>query len=251
MDIKSPELLGFILAFARASAWIVLVPPFSNKAIPAMAKIGLAAGLGLAAAPAAAPTNADPSWAELAAAVVLQVVAGLVLGFLVMLVLSAAQAAGGLIGLFGGLSLPPQLDPLSMNQATPTSALYEMVAMALLFASNGHVILTRGFLASFSATRAVAPAAAASTLTHALSTFFVGALEIAAPLLAVLFAAQMVLGLLTKASPQLSAMSLSFPIQITAVLAMLGVGITVLPGAVAQLLHQAGQYAPSLFGAGH
>jgi flagellar biosynthetic protein FliR len=247
MDVKSPELLGFILAFARASAWIVLVPPFSNKAIPAMAKVGLAGGLGLAAASSAAPVNTDPSWAELAADVVLQVVAGLVLGFLVMLILNAAQAAGGLIGLFGGLSLPPQMDPLSLNQATPTSALYEMIAMALLFASNGHVILTRGFLASFAATKPVAPAAAAATLTHAVSTFFVGALEIAAPLLAVLFAAQMVLGLLTKASPQISAMSLSFPIQITAVLAMLGVGITVLPGAVAQLLHQAGQYAPALF----
>jgi flagellar biosynthetic protein FliR len=251
MNLQSAEVLGFIYAFARASAWIVLVPPFSNKAIPAMAKVGLAGGLGLAAASSAAPTNLDPTWAQLAAGVALQAVAGLVLGFLTMLILSAAQAAGGLIGLFGGLSLPPQLDPLSMNQATPTSSLYEMIAMALLFASNGHVILTRGFLASFAATKPISPAGAASTLTHAMSTFFVGALEIAAPLLAVLFAAQMVLGLLTKASPQMNALSLSFPIQITAVLALLGVGITVLPGAVSSLLNQANAYAPSLFGIGH
>jgi flagellar biosynthesis protein FliR len=251
MDLKSPQLFGFVLAFARASGWIVLVPPFSNKAIPAMAKVGLAAGLGLAAAPMAAPTTGDPTWAQLAAGVALQAVAGLVLGFLVMVIMSAVQAAGGLIGLFGGLSLPPQLDPLSMNQATPTSSLYEMIAMALLFASNGHIILTRGFLASFAATSPVSAASAAGTLTHAVSTFFVGALEIAAPLLAVLFASQMVLGLLTKASPQMNALSLSFPIQITAVLALLGVGITVLPGAVAQLLSRANEYAPSLFGIGH
>jgi flagellar biosynthesis protein FliR len=251
MNLQSAEVLGFIYAFARASAWIVLVPPFSNKAIPAMAKVGLAGGLGLAAATSAAPANLNPSWAELAAGVALQAVAGLVLGFLTMLILSAAQAAGGLIGLFGGLSLPPQLDPLSMNQATPTSSLYEMIAMALLFASNGHVLLTRGFLASFAATKPISPGDAAGTLTHAMTTFFVGALEIAAPLLAVLFAAQMVLGLLTKASPQMNALSLSFPIQITAVLALLGVGITVLPGAVGQLLNQANAYAPSLFGIGH
>ncbi|BEP14249.1 flagellar biosynthetic protein FliR [Acidothermaceae bacterium B102] len=250
MSFSSPMVYGFILAFARASAWIVLVPPFSNKAIPAMAKVGLAAGLGLAAAGSAAPTG-ELTWPQLMAGVGLQVVAGLVLGFLVMLILGAAQAAGGLIGLFGGLSLPPQLDPLSLNQSTPTSALYEMIAMALLFASNGHVILTRGFLASFSATQPVNPAAAASTLTHAMTTFFVGALEISAPLLAVLFASQMVLGLVSKASPQMNAMSLSFPIQITAVLALLGVGITILPGAVGQLLHQATSNAPALFGLGH
>jgi flagellar biosynthesis protein FliR len=208
MDFKSPMIYGFILAFARASAWIVLVPPFSNKAIPKMAKVGLAAGLGLAAASAAAPAT-DLTWPQLIAAVALQTVAGLVLGFLVMLILGAAQAAGGLIGLFGGLSLPPQLDPLSMNQSTPTSALYEMIAMALLFVSNGHIILTRGFLASFAATQPISPAAAAGTLTHAMTTFFVGALEISAPLLAVLFAAQMVLGLLSKASPQMNAMSVS------------------------------------------
>jgi flagellar biosynthesis protein FliR len=250
MDFKSPMIYGFILAFARASAWIVLVPPFSNKAIPAMAKVGLAAGLGLAAAGSAAPSG-DLTWPQLIAGVALQTVAGLVLGFLVMLILGAAQAAGGLIGLFGGLSLPPQLDPLSLNQSTPTSALYEMIAMALLFVSNGHVILTRGFLASFAATQPISPAAAAGTLTHAMTTFFVGALEISAPLLAVLFASQMVLGLVSKASPQMNAMSLSFPIQITAVLAMLGVGITVLPGAVGQLLSRANEYAPSLFGIGH
>jgi flagellar biosynthesis protein FliR len=250
MSLQSPMLYGFILAFARASGWIVLVPPFSNKAIPAMAKVGLAGGLGLAAAGSAAPAS-DLTWPQLMAGVALQAVAGLVLGFLVMLILSAAQAAGSLIGLFGGLSLPPQLDPLSLNQATPTSALYEMIAMALLFVSNGHVILTRGFLASFAATQPISPAAAAGTLTHAVSTFFVGALEIAAPLLAVLFAAQMVLGLLSKASPQMNAMSISFPIQITAVLALLGVGITVLPGAVAQLLDRANEYAPALFGIVH
>jgi flagellar biosynthesis protein FliR len=250
MNVSDPVVLGFVLAFARASAWIVLVPPFSNKAIPAMAKVGLAGGLGLAAAGQAAPKT-DMTWPQLMAAVGLQVVAGLVLGFLVMLVLSAAQAAGGLIGLFGGLSLPPQLDPLSLNQATPTSALYEMVAMALLFASNGHLILTRGFLASFAATQPVNPGAAAATLTHAMTTFFVGALEISAPLLAVLFASQMVLGLVSKASPQMNAMALSFPIQITVVLALLGLGITVLPNAVGQLLNQATSHSPSLFGLGH
>ena len=54
-----------------------------------------------------------------------------------------------------------------------------------------------------------------------------------------LFASQMVLGLVSKASPQMNAMALSFPIQITVVLALLGLGITVLPNAVGQLLNQA------------
>ena len=61
---------------------------------------------------------------------------------------------------------------------------------------------------------------------------FVGALQIAGPLIVVLFIADMALGVLNRIAPQLNAFSMSFPIKIGLTLLLVGLGFTLLPGVV-------------------
>ncbi len=245
-------LLAWLLAFVRAGAWLAVVPPFSNRrVIPAPALVGVAGALALLAAghipPGAVPTDTP----GLIGAVVLQAFTGLVLGLPIMILLSAVASAGGMVDLFGGINLPPSLDPLSQNQTPLMGQLYEQVALVLLFVSDGELLIVHGFVASFGANGLALTSTArlASLFTGDLATCFLAGLEMAAPIILVLFATQVVLALLAKAAPQMNVWLLGFPLQVLLSLVLVAVGITVLPGYLSNIVGRALQDMGALLGA--
>src|SRR3546814_2471245 len=54
ITIAGEALVAYLLASVRIVAWLAVVPPFSSRAIPAMAKVVLSLGLAFAMAPALA-----------------------------------------------------------------------------------------------------------------------------------------------------------------------------------------------------
>ena len=242
VDISAPLLIGFILALVCALAWLVIVPPFGNRTVlPPMAMVGVAMGLAVAVAPHVAGADVPLATPSLIGAVLIQVLTGVALGFLVRILIDAVTAAGSLIDLFGGIVLPPALDPLSSNQTPMLGQFYEQVAVVLLFAGNGELLIFDGFLRSFSTVGLSLPSlgAVANTMAGALATFFTAALEIAAPVVIVLFSAQLVLGMVSKAIPQMNVFWLGFPIQILLSFLLIGASVTVLPGFVNRLVDTA------------
>lgn len=246
-------LLSFMLVFVRALAWLVVVPPFSNRGIvPRPALIGIAAALGILASHQV-PASAIPTdTAGLIGGLVLQIFSGVMLGLPVAILLNAVSSAGGLIDLFGGLNLPPSIDPLSLNQTPIFGQLYEQVAMVLLFITNGEMLLVHGFALSLGkGAIMLGPSGFASNvLISDLATYFTATLQIAAPLVAVLFATQIGLALLAKAAPQLNVWLLGFPLQALMSLLFVAVGVRVIPGYLANLLGRIGQDWTALVG-GH
>jgi len=251
LNVDPIWLLAFFLAFIRALAWLVVVPPFSNlQVVPRMALVGIAGGLGLLAAPQVAHTHLPSDTAGLIGAIVLQIFTGAALGLAVRVLLSAVSAAGGLVDQFGGVNPPPSLDPLSENQTPIIGQFYEQVAMVLLFVSNGELLLVRGFETSFDAAGLTlsSSATASNVLTADLATFFTATLEIAAPLIVVLFATQVSLAMLAKAAPQMNVWILGFPIQALMSFLFVAIGIKVLPGYLGNLVSRALQDAGALLG---
>ncbi|WP_434062042.1 flagellar biosynthetic protein FliR [Actinotalea lenta] len=225
-----------MLAGVRIAAFLVIAPPFAHRAVPGTVKAMLAMGLALAMAPRAARAAAAagaPAGTEIASGtatflgdVVLQVVTGAALGFVVAMVFAAVQAAGAAIDLFGGFQLASAFDPMSMTSGAQWSRLYQLTTLALLFASNAYQVVLAGLARTFDAL----PLGAGldlSVLAHALTTgvtqLFVSALQIAGPLIAVLFLADVGLGLLTRVAPALNAFALGFPLKI---LLTLTLGVT-------------------------
>jgi flagellar biosynthetic protein FliR len=242
LNVDPTWLLAFFLAFIRALAWLVVVPPFSNRQIvPRMALVGVAGGLGILAVPQIAHTHIPTDTAGLIGAIVLQIFTGAALGLSVLVLLSAITAAGSMVDLFGGLNLPPAVDPLSENQTPMIGQFYEQVGMVLLFVTNGELLLVRGFETSFGAAGLTlsSSATASNVLTADLATFFTATLEIAAPLIVVLFTVQISLAMLSKAAPQINVWILGFPIQAMLSLVFVAIGIKVLPGYVNSLVSRA------------
>jgi len=237
----APDLLvGFLFALVRASAWIVVTPPFNASGIPARVRIAVAAAIAFLLAPTLGHRPDAFDLAPFLSGLVYQVAVGLALGFLVQLVFAAVQAAGELIDFFSGFSAASIFDPFTQANASPFGRLYQLLATAILFALNGHLLLLRGFIQSFEA----APLGGLnfnrldSLLTSNVLTFFLAAVEIAAPLLAALFCAEIVLGLLTKAAPQMNVLQFGFALKILIVLLLAGVALPALPDAVGRLLER-------------
>src|SRR3712207_3626341 len=211
----SPELLtGYLLALVRSAAWVFVSPPFGNRMLPVQVKLGFAAALSLALGPKLADQAVPLEVAPLLGAAVLQVGAGLALGFVGVLLLSAFQSAGALIDVFSGLNMAQVFDPATSSGTSIFGRFYSLLATTLLFASNGHLLLVRGFLESFDA----APLTELSLdgigelLTQDLGRFFLAAVQIALPLLAALFLAEVALGLLSRAAPAMNVFMLGMPL---------------------------------------
>ncbi|HEX2810615.1 MAG TPA: flagellar biosynthetic protein FliR, partial [Kineosporiaceae bacterium] len=75
--------------------------------------------------------------------------------------------------------------------------------------------------------------------TSGLAELFLGALQIAAPVVAAMLVADVALGLLTRAAPALNAFSLAYPLKILFTLLLAGLVITRLPTVLADLVQHA------------
>ena len=68
---------------------------------------------------------------------------------------------------------------------------------------------------------------------------FLAALQIAGPLIAVLFLTDVAFGLLNRVAPALNAFQLGFPAKILLVLLLSGTAIAILPGILSNLVDRA------------
>lgn len=238
MTVDAGALLMYLLAAIRLIAWFIVVPPFSARAFPMTAKVVLACGLALLVAPSVMTQAPPASDAAVIGAIVSQVLIGLLLGFVTMLLFTAITTAGAMIDQFGGLALAQAFDPLMMQMNTVFGKFHQMLATILLFVTGAHLLVLGGVVRTFELLPIGEPFdldASPEPLTTAFGVFFVTAVQIALPLIAVLFVADLGLALLTKVAPQLNAITVMFPAKIGLTLLLVGLTFPALSDVVARL----------------
>jgi flagellar biosynthetic protein FliR len=240
VDLAPALVSGYLLAMVRAAAWVFVCPPFGNRSVPMLVKVGLAGALSLVVGPRLAAHAVPLEVGPLLSAAVLQVAAGLALGFLGVLLFATFSFAGGLIDLVSGYSVAQLFDPGTQAPVSIFGQFYAVLATTLLFAIDGHLLLVRGFLTSFDAAplTSLSMESLANLLTGDIALFFVAALEIAAPLLAALFLAEAALGMLSRAAPQMNIFQLGLPVKILVTLTLAGLALPILPDAVSGMTNQ-------------
>jgi flagellar biosynthetic protein FliR len=251
LTVSGEPLIAFLLASVRILAWMALVPPFAGRSVPPMAKVVLSLGLAFAVAPAGQQIPVDTI--SLMMNVLTQVMIGVSMGFVCKMLFSAIAAAGALIDVFGGFSLASGFDPLSMNSTTVFGKFHQMLATVLLFVSGGYLIVIGGLLKTFDfLPLGTTPdwASFEGVVVTAFGLFFTTAVQIALPMIAVLFIADIGLALLTKVAPQLNAINVMFPVKIGLTLLLVGLTFPVLPGAIDRLVDLSTQAMSTMSGAG-
>ena len=251
ISLAAGPAITYLLASLRIVAWLFLVPPFSTRGVPTTAKVVLAVGLSFGLAPAVVADGVPTGGISLLVIALTQVAVGLALGFVTQLILGTIAAAGSLIDVFGGFALAQGFDPLSMNMNTVFGKFHQMLAIMLLFASGGHLLVIGGMLRTFD----LLPLGEAPDLTggpymlvKAFSMFFLTAVQIALPMIVVLFIADLGLALLTKAAPQMNALNVMFPAKIGLVLLLLGMSFAALPEATSRLVELVNEAAARIAG---
>ncbi|TPG09084.1 flagellar biosynthetic protein FliR [Curtobacterium flaccumfaciens] len=238
LAIDADRLEATMLAGVRLVAFFVIAPPFSYRAFPGTVKVILGLGLAIGVAPRVAVGYESLDTGPFLLALLTQLVVGLSLGFLVFLVFAAVQSAGALIDLFGGFTLAQAFDPQSQVNGAQFTRLFQMTALALLFTSGGYQLIVGGLVRSFDAvplTGTFAVDGLASMLVAATSQMFLATLQIAGPLVVVLFLADVGLGLLTRVAPALNAFQMGFPIKIGLTVLFAGALFMALPSVVSSL----------------
>ncbi|GIF24230.1 flagellar biosynthetic protein FliR [Actinoplanes tereljensis] len=240
-NIPIADLLAIMLGSARTGAFLMICPPFNSRFIPGTVKALLSVGLTLPMAPYLRGTIPSLETADIVVSAALQVFVGASLGFLVAMIFAALQAAGDLLDLFGGFTLAMGYDPLSMNQSSVFGRFYNLVAVTILFATGGHQMILRGFLQSFRTMPLNLNfdlATFSQLLLKGVGELFLAAIQIAGPLIIVLFLTDVAFGLLNRVAPALNAFQLGFPAKIFVLLLLSGLSITTLPTIIEHLVEE-------------
>ncbi|WP_402372822.1 flagellar biosynthetic protein FliR [Isoptericola rhizosphaerae] len=240
LDIDLGSLQATLLAGVRMAAFMIIAPPFSHRAIPSQVRAILAVCLGMAVSAGAAPGFVPVGTATLLGYVVAEAVMGAMLGALVMIVMSAITAAGSHLDLFGGFSLAMAYDPQTNVQGSQLTRLFALTAVVLMFTSNAYQMVVLGLARSYEAVPVGALAGVpVDSFVEALTGSFVAGLQIAGPIIVVLFLADVGLGLVNRVAPALNAFAMGFPLKIFLTLSLVGTVVVALPHAVAVLVDQA------------
>jgi len=213
-----PESITFMLVFARAAGLIVSAPFWGGRMVPLPVRIWIAVVLAVATFPLAQPVTLQGGSTifSLSLAMVAETFIGLVLGWVAQLVFAGMRLAGQTIETKSGLGLVQLVDPHEGSATGIFSAFLEVLAGLMFFALNGHHLLIQALAASY----AVFPLTNTSffdrLLTAVISSggqIFTIGLRVSAPVVIGLFLSDIVLGILSRAIPQMNIFMVAQPLQ--------------------------------------
>lgn len=249
LPITTAMVSSFVLVLARTSSWVLTAPIFVRQGAT-MARLAIAIALAIFITPLIpmATVPNDVTTYMLTAAV--QVGFGVALGFLQGLMLTAVETAGQLADLTGGLSYGAQIDPVTGAQSSVFTRLATMGALAVLFVTDGAQQIVAGFVRSFNAIPIdKAPhlvPSGAGAIGHLLSQVMASALEIAAPIMGVVFITDVGLALLSRFVPAANINSVGLSVKALVALSAFGTFLMLLPNEISNLVSPMGNVVNSV-----
>jgi flagellar biosynthetic protein FliR len=243
-------LAGYLLALARTAGFVLVAPPFNTRTVPAQVRVATALGLAVPLTPAMAATAPRLASTFVLLQMLSQVVMGLALGFFVMAAVATLQSVGDIFDAVGGFQMSVALDPLMLVQTSVLGRLYQLLAVTLLFATDGHLMIVQGLARSAQTmpTPSMSWNDVAAAVTSDVAGVMAGAVEIAAPVMAAMLVADVALGLMTRAAPALNAFALGFPLKIAFTLLLVALIVVRVPDVLETLIRQAVQNGLRLYG---
>ncbi len=223
------DLFRLFLMFVRALTVLATGPVFSSRAIPVIVKIGLAALLAMMMLPANTGGSPLPipgadqtltgwpsEWLPLVLSIGQEVLVGVIIGFVSNLIFVTVGMAASIMGVQVGFRAANLFDPLTTAPTTALEQFYTLLTIALYLAINGH----HWFLLGLSRTFEVTPPGAfvmqpvtAERLLFLTSETLVAAVRIAMPVMGALLLADLGLGIVARAVPQIQVFFLGLPLK--------------------------------------
>ncbi len=235
---------AFLWPFLRVLGLVIADPVLGNTAVPRAVRVGLCVLIALVLAPVLPAVPAlDPASAQGVLVAAQQLLIGLSLGFVVRLTLDAVETAGQLVGLQMGLGFAVFFDPQSAAQTAVMGQYLGLFGSLIFLGINGHGLVLGALADSFQALPVqVAPVSPGGfyRVVLAAGTVFSSGLAIALPVVTALLIANLALGVITRAAPQLNVFAVGFPVTLALGFAGLYLSIPYLAPAVLSLIEGIG-----------
>jgi flagellar biosynthesis protein FliR len=222
-------LAAAVFTGARVSGLMVFCPFLGSDAVPIPVKAALTLLVTILLHPLHGPSQLALGawqWAQVAAG---EIVIGLVLGLVANFLFEAALLAGQILGVQIGYALANVFNPDTQADTPVLSQFHQMAALLIFLQLDVHHWLLRSLVRSFAYLPPGATSvtlALTSGLLHAAGGIFLAGVQIAAPSLVATLVADVALGFLGKASPQL-------PVLFVGIAVKNILGLTVMLGAMA------------------
>jgi len=229
-QIDAAKFMLFTLILTRVSGLLMTAPVYGTPDIPLQVRALFAFALALLVVPTQWSVS-PPDPANLVEYLVLvgsELVVGLALGLGITVLLSGIELAGRLIDQVSGMLIAEIFDPVQGDNSSILSRLIFLTTVAVYVVIGGHRMAMAGVLDTFQAIppgSAAAPTHMADTLVTLVSQSFALGIRAAAPVVVSLLLANLVLGLIARALPQLNLFVLGFGLNVLLALGILGVSL--------------------------
>jgi flagellar biosynthetic protein FliR len=233
--INASEFAGFVLVLLRLSLAIAVSPIFGSANFATEAKIALALTLTFVIAPMVTiePNLMPMHLFGFVYLAIGEILVGLVMGFMVRLVVEAANLAGEYLSFQMGMTMVNLMDPMTGAQVPVVSRLIYIIFTLLLLYLNGHLLVLKAAVDSFK----VAPPGLLyiwgpemfTEVMLATGRMYVLAVKIAAPVVGLLFCCKVSFGIIAKAVPQMQVLFVGMPLYILVGLGLIGISMDFWP----------------------
>jgi flagellar biosynthetic protein FliR len=237
---------AWLLVLFRLTGIFILSPIFGNAAIPRQIKVMLVVPLSFCVYPMLLDSGRPSAgmigyvidegltlWL-LIALVGLELLVGYVIGFVASLPVIAMQVGGHVIDTQIGLGAAAVLNPDTQDHSGPIGEVFFLLALVIFAILGGHRVILATVVGSFDHVPlgGFNNFADVAGLAVGMTTVMMNlALQIAAPLLCLVFLVQLGMGFIARTVPQINILSVGFALKILAGTAFLVGTVVVIAGA--------------------
>jgi len=247
LNISLPQLQLFLLVFLRIGAILLTIPVFESNTIPHLFRLALAFAVSLILFPLLKlnPMPVAGSIFALGIDAAREILLGLTIGFSVKFIFAGIQMAGQLAGYQMGLAIAEVLDPADSQQIPLLAQFNNLVALLIFLAINAHYWFIKALVQSY---RIVPPLSAhfGSSLMEQLiqlgGNMFVIAIQVGAPVIAVLLVTSAAFGLIARTVPQMNVFIVAMPMKIGVGLIFLGFSLPYFAAFLRKIFNGLGQH---------
>ncbi len=236
------QILTFALVMLRMAAFVFSAPLLSSTNVPIPLKVMFAVLLSVVLVPAAnvITTNLVVASENIILLALREVFIGLFLGFLMRMFFFTINIAGELISISMGLASAQVFNPALGTQTNVMEQIKSIVATLLFLGFNGHHFFLMGMAQSLDllpiGIAGFNPNAFASASVAAETAFVLG-LKMAAPVVVAVFIANLSMGVLGRAVPQINVLVTSLTVTISVGVVVMILAMPLFARDVTDLMH--------------
>jgi len=225
------QFMRLLIIMTRVGPLLFLMPILGSKSLPAQVKILLTLMTSLVLLPMV-PVSAEQLPATTIGFLVLalcEIAFSGILSLFVRFLFAAVEIAGQMVGIQMGMGMAGAIDPQFGSQGAPVGVFWNVVAVLIFLAVDGHHFFFRTLVESYqwvAPGKLVVSQATFDGMMQGATHMFVLAVQIMAPTSAALFFSHVAMGIIAKTVPQIPILIVGMPLNIAVGLIFVGLSLS-------------------------